>query len=92
MVDNDLKLMGCALQLQWLWLQRSDPTKQWASMLMYEDVATLAFFRASVVVTVRNDTSTLFWEERWLEGQGIQELAPDLLAAVPARRRHKRTV
>jgi hypothetical protein len=51
---KDLKLMGHALQLRWLWLQRSDPTKPWASMSVYEDVATLAFFRASDMVVVRN--------------------------------------
>jgi hypothetical protein len=61
-------------------------------MPVHEDEPTRAFFRASATDTVRNDASTLFWEERWLDGQGLQELAPDLLAVVPAWRRRRRTV
>jgi hypothetical protein len=62
---KDLELMGRALRLRWLWLQRIDPSKSWASMSVHEDVTTRSFFRASMAVMVGNGTSTLFWEERW---------------------------
>jgi hypothetical protein len=34
----------------------------------------------------------LFWTEQWLNSRGVEELAPDLLATVPARFRSSRTV
>jgi hypothetical protein len=89
---KDLKLMGRALRSRWLWLQHSDPSKPWASMPMREDAVTQVFFRASAMVTVRNGASTLFWEEWWLDDQGLQELALDLLATMPTQRRRKRMV
>jgi hypothetical protein len=37
--------------------------------------------------------STLFWSDSWLHGQKIVDIAPRLVAAVPARRRiNKRAV
>jgi hypothetical protein len=87
---KNLELMGHALRLRCLWLQRTDPSKPCASMPVHEDEPTQAFFRASVTIKVRNVASTLFWEERWLDGQGLQELASDLLAIVLVQ--HMRTV
>jgi hypothetical protein len=88
----DLKFMGCALRLRWFWHQRTAPSKPWALMKVDEDAITNAFFRALVAIKVENDASTLFWTERWINGQGVEELVPDLLAMVPARRRSTRTV
>jgi hypothetical protein len=68
---KDLKLMGHALQLRWLWLQHTDPSRPWASMPVPKDVVTQTFFIASVAVTLRNGTSMLFWEEQCLDGDGI---------------------
>jgi hypothetical protein len=61
-------------------------------MSVPDDAATRSFFKASIAVTVGNGESTLFWSERWLNGQGIKELAPDLLAVVPTRHHKSRTV
>jgi hypothetical protein len=40
-------------------------------MPVREDGTKWAFFRASVAVTIRNGASTLFWEEPWLDGDGL---------------------
>jgi hypothetical protein len=48
----DLKLMGQALRLPWLWLQRVEPSKPWAALLLHEDAVTRAFFKASIRCTV----------------------------------------
>jgi hypothetical protein len=61
-------------------------------MSVHKHEPTRAFFRASATVTVRNGASMLFWEERWLDGQGLQELAPDLLAIVPVQPICRQTV
>jgi hypothetical protein len=89
---KDLELMGRALQLCWLWQQCSDPSRLWASIPVSDDVMTREFFKASIVITVGSGVSTLFWEEHWLNDKGIQEITPDLVAAVPIRRRRRRTV
>jgi hypothetical protein len=89
---KDLRLMGHALRLRWLWQQCSNRSKPWMPMPVSEDEAMWAFFRASVVVTMGNGTSMLFWEEHWLNGQGIKELAPDLVTTVPAKHQYKRTM
>jgi hypothetical protein len=57
---HDLKLMGHALRLHWLWFIRTDPSRPWSSMPVTDDVATQSFFRVSVAVTVGNGKSTLF--------------------------------
>jgi hypothetical protein len=80
---HDLKLMGRALRLRWLWFICTDPSRPWSSMPVTDDVATQSFFRVSVAVTVGNGKSTLFWTERWLNVQGIEELAQELLAIIP---------
>jgi hypothetical protein len=56
---------------------------------MSEDEMTRTFFRASVVITMGSGALTLFWEERWLNGQGIQEIAPDFVATVTVRRQRR---
>jgi hypothetical protein len=88
----DIKLMGHAIQLRWLWLQRMDPSKPRASMPVCEDAIIKSFFRASVTIIVGNRASTLFWSERWLNCLGAEELVPDLVATVPARHWSSRTV
>lgn len=41
---------------------------------------------------VGDGTSCRFWEDHWLLGQSIDELAPAVHAMVPKRRRRQRTV
>jgi hypothetical protein len=51
-----------------------------------------ALFKASVSVTVGSGESTWFWREKWLNGQCMSSLAPDLLLAVDKRDVKVRTV
>jgi hypothetical protein len=64
----DVKKMGMALQLQWLWYQCTDPSKPWASLPFKEDSVTTAFFKTSIQCQVENGSSTLFWLDPWLHG------------------------
>jgi hypothetical protein len=43
-------------------------------------------------MTVGNRLNALFWEDRWLGGRSISEIATQLYACVPKRRRKGRTV
>jgi len=41
---------------------------------------------------VGNGQTALFWEDRWIDGRAISEIAPQLYACIPKRRRKTRTV
>jgi hypothetical protein len=51
-----------------------------------------AFFSIAVVSEIGNGAATLFWTDRWIYGQSIADLAPQVLALVSKRKRNKRTV
>jgi hypothetical protein len=52
----------------------------------------VALFAISICTVVRDGASTLFWTNRWIQGKSVVDLAPELVAAVPARFRKLRTV
>jgi hypothetical protein len=64
----DLKHMGIALRLRWLWLQRADSTKPWSQLPISEDATTTALIHASIQVVHGDGKSILFWSDPWLEG------------------------
>jgi hypothetical protein len=84
--------MGRTLWTRWLWLKRTDPTRQWAQLPCREDPETEAFFKASIRCVVGNGRSTLFWSDPWFEGECICALAPDLTTAVTGRQWKRITV
>lgn len=45
----------------------------------------MALFAASVVTNVGDGRSTLFWTDRWLQGESIVDLAPTLMPFVRKR-------
>jgi hypothetical protein len=51
-----------------------------------------AFFNLAVVSEVGSGAHTLFWTDRWLNGQSIADLAPHLLAVIPKRTANRHTV
>jgi hypothetical protein len=65
---SDLKCMGIALRLRWLWFQRADSTKPWSQLPISEDVTTAALFRTSIQVVHGDGKFILFWSDPWLEG------------------------
>jgi hypothetical protein len=88
----NLHLMGFALRLRWLWLDRVDSDKTWSRYFFSVDWSAQAFFDASVTVQVGDDSRVLFWSNRWLNGCSILQLAPDLCNAVPPRIRKSNSV
>ena len=43
-------------------------------------------------MVIGDGTSTLFWEDPWMDGRPIRETAPNMYALIPKRRRKRRTV
>jgi hypothetical protein len=44
----DLKQMGMALRLRWVWLQHTDTSHPWAGLPIKEDKLTYSLFKASI--------------------------------------------
>jgi hypothetical protein len=88
----DFRVMGLALRLCWLSLQRCDSSRPWAELPMATDIVSKAFFRASVTCLVGNGECTLFWEDPWLDVLCIADWVPDLVAAVSTRCHRCRTI
>jgi hypothetical protein len=88
----DLKVFGRALRFRWLWFARADQSRIWASLPSNDDSILMAFFRASTFHEISNGTDILFWKDAWVEGSSIGELAPELVAAVPARKQKRRSL
>ncbi|XP_066396066.1 uncharacterized protein [Miscanthus floridulus] len=51
-----------------------------------------ALFKMVVDHIVGSGASTLFWKDRWIDGQTIEEVAPNLFKAIPKRITRRRTV
>ena len=49
-------------------------------------------FFASTTMILGDGLTALFWDDRWLQGQSIREIAPALYQCIPKRRRKARTV
>jgi hypothetical protein len=88
----DLKWMGMALCLCWLWFQRTDPSKPWSKLLINVDSCTDALFDASLNIIPGNGKDILFWSDTWLEGSRLVDRWPDLVTVVPLHRRRKLTL
>lgn len=88
----NLRWLNYAMQARWPWLQRSDPTRPWSEFQMKVPKEAIAVFRAATRTVIGDGRSALFWEDRWLDGYRVQELAPSLYEDVPGRFRKMRTV
>lgn len=51
-----------------------------------------ALFSVAMSTEVGDGSQTLFWEDRWLHGQRIADIAPQLYSVVDKRNRKRRTV
>uniref|UniRef100_A0A453CE92 Uncharacterized protein n=1 Tax=Aegilops tauschii subsp. strangulata TaxID=200361 RepID=A0A453CE92_AEGTS len=48
-------------------------------------------FFTSTTMAIWNGLTALFWEDRWLSGQSVRELALLLYHCIPKQRRNSRT-
>jgi len=89
---HNLEIMGWALQMRWLWIEKTKPERSWAGLKIPVHMNTSAMFAISVVTSVGNGENTMFWTDRWIHGCRLQDLAPNVFKSVPPRLRNKRTV
>uniref|UniRef100_A0A8I6X6V4 Reverse transcriptase zinc-binding domain-containing protein n=1 Tax=Hordeum vulgare subsp. vulgare TaxID=112509 RepID=A0A8I6X6V4_HORVV len=89
---RDLERTGLALRLRWFWLSRTDTDRAWQDLDLQFTPEERGLFYVSTSMVVGDGLTTLFWEDRWLHGQSIRELAPLLYLCIPKNRRKARTV
>ena len=75
-----------------MWLARVDPDSAWQGLDMQFTHEEQAMFFASTTMILGDGLTALFWDDRWLQGQSIREIAPALYQCIPKRRRKARTV
>lgn len=80
------------LRVCWIWRMHTNPLRPWRGLDMQFSKAELDVFAASTSMVLGNGESSLFWEDRWLDGKSVKEMAPEVYALVPKRRRKVRTV
>jgi hypothetical protein len=83
--------MGFALRMRWLWSRKIED-KPWLMLPDKPEAIEQDVFYYSTTVTVGDGAKTLFWKDRWINGQSIAELAPSLINVVGPRTRNIRTV
>ena len=88
----DLNLFGYALRMRWLWFKKTDAARPWARLPDVTESVVIDMFNASVSVEIGNGQKALFWLDKWLQGKGIQDLAPCLFSSIGPRIRKGRTV
>ncbi|WVZ76358.1 hypothetical protein U9M48_024338 [Paspalum notatum var. saurae] len=88
----NLETMGWALRIRWLWLQKTNAARPWEGLPVNVPRNAQALFAAAIQVAVGSGKDTLFWTDRWLQGNSLAELAPNLVLAISKRARKQRTV
>jgi hypothetical protein len=78
--------------MRWLWLGRTDEHRAWSGLDLQATKAEEGFFFASTTMSIGNGLKAKFWEDRWIAGKSVREIAPMLYACIPKRRRRCRTV
>ena len=72
----DFHLAGVALRTRWLWLQKTDPSRPWQHVHIPHAFEVHAILRASTCWHIGDGRSCKFWEDHWLDGQCISDIAP----------------
>ncbi|GJN41102.1 hypothetical protein PR202_gn00429 [Eleusine coracana subsp. coracana] len=89
---SNLQKLGWALWVRWLWLQKTEPSKPWVSLPMQMSEQMKAIFSMAVTTELGDGRNTLFWQDRWILGQRLEDVAPLIHSIVPKRIVGKQTV
>lgn len=74
----NLAWLNKALQARWPWMQRADKTNPWSEFATTVPAESMALFHVAARAMIGNGKQTLFWEDRWINGFRICELAPGI--------------
>lgn len=88
----NLKWLNVAMQARWPWLKRTDPSRPWREFDISVPQESMQICKAATWTKIGNGNTALFWEDRWLQGHRLEELAPTLYARARQQIRATRTV
>ncbi|WVZ82995.1 hypothetical protein U9M48_030188 [Paspalum notatum var. saurae] len=88
----NLELMGWPLRICWHWLQKTDSDCPWEGLPVHIPRSAQALFAAAIQINIGDGEEVPFWTDRWLHGNSVAELAPNLVLAVSKRARKRYTV
>ena len=89
----NLEFMNWALQIRWLWFKKIDPNRALTGLDdIHIHLNAVALFNIALESKVGNGRNSLFWEDKWLMGCCLEDLAPVVVAAIPSRICKQRTV
>ena len=77
--------MNKALRARWPWLQKVDKERPWAEFSIVGPADSQALVHAAAGTMIGNGRKTLFWEDRWIDGFRVSELAPRIYSPVTKR-------
>jgi hypothetical protein len=89
---QDIERASLALRLRWQWFAKTDRDRAWSGLDLQFDEEERDLFHASTYTIIGNGQKTNFWEDRWIDGKSVREVAPQLYACIPKRRRKARLV
>ena len=89
---HNLEVMGWALQMRWLWLEKTGAARPWAGLEIPVYPNAVAMFVVATKSLVGNGRTTCFWTDRWLHGSRLEDLAPNVVKCVSLRIRKRRLV
>jgi hypothetical protein len=89
---RDLERLGWALRICWLWFMKTDTSRPCAGLNVQIPWQARALFDMATKVIVGNGENTKFWTDRWLHGQRVADMAPNLFRAIPKLVAKRRTV
>ncbi|GJM86847.1 hypothetical protein PR202_ga02745 [Eleusine coracana subsp. coracana] len=88
----NLEIASWALQMKWLWLQKTTSDRPWSGLEIPTHPHARAMFAISIVTQVGNGRDTLFWTDKWLHGSALPDIAPEVFMHVPKRLTNVRIV
>ena len=81
----NLKWLNVAMQTRWPWLARVDASIPWTDFRIKVPREAMQPFWAATRSEARCGLTTLFWEDRWIDGRRAQEIAPTIYSRIPQR-------
>jgi hypothetical protein len=89
---KDLRLQGLALRVHWEWLRQTDLGRPWQGLPPFSDTHAREVFDKLVKIQNGDGRHVLFWRDRWIDGQNVQDIAPTIAGKVKTRAFNARTV
>lgn len=74
-------LMNAALRTRWCWLSRTELWRPWQGLPLDIEQLSVDIFEAATTVTLRSGQETDFWEDTWIQGRRLKDIAPTVYAA-----------